>query len=79
MRHIIRGKPAPAARQACKAALLAHQQKFGDYGPQRHLVNYRIEIDCQRYSVEVVNRQNSYVATALTGHRHLGALPTEIG
>lgn len=78
MRHIIRGNPGPSARRACEIALQAHQHKFGDYAPRSHRMNYRIEVDSQRFSIEVMNRQHSYVATAMTGHRRLGSMPLAV-
>lgn len=76
MRHIIRGEPDAGARQACEIALTSHQQKYGDYGPQRRRTNYVIAVGGRKFHIEVVNRRRSYVATPMTGFRQRQRIPS---
>lgn len=74
MRHIIRGQPTPSERRAAEAALRCHQQKYGEYARRKNSETYRVEVDHQIISVEVMNRKASYVATVMNHHRSLSKI-----
>ena len=77
MRLINRGsKQSPVARQACAAALNAHYAKFGDYGRVGNITDYTLQVGGSKVRVEVANRKESYVATAMTGMRRLNTVAT---
>lgn len=78
MRHIIRGNPGPAPRRACEMALQVHQDRFGEYGPQRKRTNYTVSVGSMKFTVEIVNRSASYVATAMIRARRLRSLPAQV-
>jgi hypothetical protein len=65
MRHIIRGDPTPIERQAAEAALSAHQSRYGDYGRTKVAENYRVQVNGFVVTVEIMNRNSSYVATPM--------------
>lgn len=79
MRLINRGsKQSPLARQACDIALAKHAERYGDYGRSKMKETYTVRVEGVKVWVEVVNRQKSYVATAMTGMRRLRALPGQV-
>lgn len=75
MRLINRNKHDPVFGKACAAALKAHAEKFGEHGRQCSQAMYTVLIEGNKVTVEVINRRRSYVATAMTGARHLRRLP----
>ncbi|WP_336981753.1 MULTISPECIES: DUF4060 family protein [unclassified Cedecea] len=78
MRLINRGsKQSPLARRACDAALAEHHSRYGEYGRHKHRTNYTVVVDGIKFTVEVVNRTTSYVATAMIGARKLRNLPAQ--
>lgn len=79
MRLINRGsKQSPLARQACEIALAAHAERYGDYGHSGNTKTYTVQVEGVKVWVEIVNRQKSYVATAMTGMRRLRSLPGQV-
>ncbi|MFS9379455.1 DUF4060 family protein [Citrobacter sp. ANG330] len=75
MRLINRSKNDPVSGEACAAALKAHAEKFGEHGKQYTQTMYTVLIQEKKVTVEVINRRRSYVATAMTGARHIQRLP----
>ena len=71
MRHIIKGHPERTERAAMKAALDIHQSKDGDYGPTKKGVTYTIKVGEEKFSIEIINREKSYVATSMMRPREL--------
>lgn len=71
MRHIIKGNPERTERAAMKAALNQHQAKYGDYGPTKKGVTYTIKVGEEKFSIEIINREKSYVATSMMRPRDL--------
>lgn len=71
MRHIINGNPERTERAAMKAALNQHQAKYGDYGPAKKGVTYTIKVGEEKFSIEIINREKSYVATSMMRPREL--------
>ena len=71
MRHIIKGHPVRTERAAMKAALNLHQAKFGDYGPTKKGVTYTIKVGEEKFFIEIINREKSYVATSTMRPREL--------
>lgn len=71
MRHIIKGHPERTERAAMKAALNLHQAKYGDYGPTKKGVTYTIKVGEEKFSIEIINREKSYVATSMMRPRDL--------
>lgn len=65
MRHIIKGNPERTERAAMKAALNLHQAKYGDYGPTKKGVTYYLQVEDEKYAIEIINREKSYVATSM--------------
>lgn len=79
MKLINRGnKQSPIARRACEIALAQHHDRFGDFGRSRMQTIYAVRVEGVKVFVEVVNRQKSYVATAMTGARRLRSLPGQV-
>lgn len=74
MRHIIRGELTPLERKAAKTALQHHQQRYGNYARRKNSETYRVRVANKTYSVEVINRNASYVATVMNHHRSLQKL-----
>jgi hypothetical protein len=74
MRHIIRGQPTPAERRAADAALTAHQLKYGDYARPKNCETYQVRVGVRNYSIKVMNRKASYVATVMNHHRSLSKI-----
>ncbi|GAB2931237.1 DUF4060 family protein [Hafnia psychrotolerans] len=74
MRHIIRGQPTLAEQCAADAALTAHQQKYGDYARSKNCETYQVSVADRTYSIEVMNRKASYVATVMNHHRSLSKI-----
>ncbi|WP_318356690.1 DUF4060 family protein [Enterobacter sp.] len=62
------------ASKACDAALAEHVARFGEYASRATASEYMVLVEGAKVKVEVVNRRNSYVATAITGARRLRAL-----
>ncbi len=75
MRLINRSKQSPLGRQACDAALAKHVELYGAYGRQKTKRTYTVVVQGSKITVEVVNRKNSYVATAMSCARRLHHLP----
>lgn len=71
MRHIIKGNPERTERAAMKAALNQHQAKFGDYGPTKKGVTYYLQVEDEKFAIEIINREKSYVATSMMRPREL--------
>lgn len=71
MRHIIKGNPERKERAAMKAALDIHQSKYGDYGPTKKGVTYTIKVGEEKFAIEIINREKSYVATSMMRPRDL--------
>lgn len=71
MRHIINGNPERKERAAMKAALNLHQAKYGDYGPTKKGVTYTIKVSEEKFFIEIINREKSYVATSMMRPRDL--------
>ena len=71
MRHIIKGNPERTERAAMKAALNLHQEKYGDYGPTKKGVTYTIKVREEKFFIEIINREKSYVATSMMRPRDL--------
>jgi len=71
MRHIIKGNPERTERAAMKAALDIHQAKFGDYEPTKKGVTYTIKVSEEKFFIEIINREKSYVATSMMRPREL--------
>lgn len=71
MRHIIKGNPERSERAAMKAALNLHQSKYGDYGPTKKGVTYTIKVREEKFFIEIINREKSYVATSMMRPRDL--------
>ncbi|WP_426762534.1 DUF4060 family protein [Hafnia paralvei] len=71
MRHIIKGNPERTERAAMKAALNLHQEKYGDYGPTKKGVTYKIKVREEKFFIEIINREKSYVATSMMRPREL--------
>lgn len=79
MKLINRGnKQSPIARQACALALETHYERYRDYGRSKMKETYTVQVEGVKVWVEVVNRNRSYVATAMTGMRRLRALPGQM-
>lgn len=70
-KHIMRGCSADEERQACKAALAAHVEHYGNHSPESVRTIYSVVVDGKKLSVEVVNRPKSYVATCMNKARRL--------
>lgn len=75
MRLINRSKNDPVFGKACATALKAHAEKFGEHDKQYTQTMYTVLINGKKVTVEVITRRRSYVATAMTGVRHLRRLP----
>ncbi|WP_367298982.1 DUF4060 family protein [Hafnia alvei] len=71
MRHIIKGNPESTERAAIKAALNLHQAKYGDYGPTKKGVTYTIKVSEEKFFIEIINREKSYVVKWNTKSGHL--------
>lgn len=71
-------KQSPIARQACDAALAEHVERFAEYGRRATVSTYTVQVEGAKVVVEVTNRRNSYVATAITGARRLSSLPGQV-
>ncbi|EPD8812212.1 TPA: DUF4060 family protein [Klebsiella variicola] len=78
MRLINRSKQSPLGRQACDAALAKHVELYGDYGQQKMKRTYTVVVQGTKITVEVVNRNCSYVATAMNCARRLRHLPGQV-
>ncbi|HCA3680740.1 TPA: DUF4060 family protein [Klebsiella pneumoniae] len=78
MRLINRSKQSPLGRQACDAALAKHVELYGDYGMQKMKRTYTVVVQGTKITVEVVNRNCSYVATAMNCARRLRHLPGQV-
>lgn len=78
MRLINRSKQSPLGRQACDAALAKHVELYGDYGRQKMKRTYTVVVQGTKITVEVVNRNCSYVATAMNCARRLRHLPGQV-
>lgn len=78
MRLINRSKQSPLGRQACDAALAKHVELCGDYGRQKMKRTYTVVVQGTKITVEVVNRNCSYVATAMNCARRLRHLPGQV-
>lgn len=78
MQLINRSKQSPLARRACEAALAKHVEIYGEFGKQKTKTTYTVAVDGIKVTVEVVNRQASYVATAMNGARRLRNLPGQV-
>lgn len=70
-RHIMRGCNTYEERQACKAALAAHVEHYGNHSPESVRTIYSVAVDGKKLSIEVVNRPKSYVATCMNKARRL--------
>lgn len=70
-KQIMRGCANEEERKACSAALGAHCDKYGDHSPESVRTVYSVAVDGKKYSVEVVNRAKSYVATCMNKPRRL--------
>ena len=75
MRLINRSKGDSIGGPACAAALKCHVEKFGEHGRRYTQTIYTVRVSGQKVTVEIVNRNCSYVATAMIGARHLRRLP----
>jgi len=75
VRLINRSKGDSIGGPACAAALKCHLDKYGEHGRNDKQTFYTVKIQGRKITVEVVNRPRSYVATAMTGARHLQCLP----
>ncbi|MFM7946717.1 DUF4060 family protein [Hafnia paralvei] len=71
MRHIIKGNPERKERAAMKAALDIHQSKYGYYGPTKKGVTYTIKVSEEKFFIDIINREKSYVATSMMCPRDL--------
>lgn len=71
MRHIIRGELTTAERKAAEAALINHQQRYGNHARRKTSETYRVKVGTKIVAVEIVNRDASYVATVMNHHRSL--------
>ena len=71
MRHIIKADPTQIERLAMEAALNQHQEKYGDYGPTKKGVTYTIKVSEEKFFIEIINREKSYVATSMMRPRDL--------
>lgn len=78
MRLINRSRHSPLGRQACDAALAKHVELYGDYGRQKMNRTYTVVVQGTKITVEVVNRNCSYVATAMNCARRLRHLPGQV-
>ncbi|HIE9283238.1 DUF4060 family protein [Klebsiella variicola] len=78
MRLINRSRHSPLGRQACDAALAKHVELYGDYGQQKMKRTYTVVVQGTKITVEVVNRNCSYVATAMNCARRLRHLPGQV-
>ncbi|MCD7066183.1 DUF4060 family protein [Klebsiella quasipneumoniae subsp. quasipneumoniae] len=78
MRLINRSRHSPLGRQACDAALAKHVELYGDYGRQKMKRTYTVAVQGTKITVEVVNRNCSYVATAMNCARRLRHLPGQV-
>lgn len=74
MRHIIRGDPTPLERLAAETALASHQSRYGDYGRPKIAELYRVQVNGFVVTIEVINRNASYVATPMTKPRRLSKI-----
>lgn len=72
-------KSSPLARRACDAELAQHVKRFGEYGRQYKTTSYTVLVGGVKVTVEVVNCQHSYVATAMIGARRLRGLLSRVG
>lgn len=70
-KHIMRGCCTDEERKACKAALEAHVEHYGNHSPESIRTVYSVAVDGKKLSVEVVNRAKSYVATCMNKPRRL--------
>lgn len=70
-KHIMRGCSTDEERQACKAALAAHVEHYGNHSPESVRTIYSVAVDGKKLSIEVVNRPKSYVATRMNKARRL--------
>ncbi|EKG6106941.1 DUF4060 family protein, partial [Salmonella enterica] len=55
-----------------------HVEIYGEFGKQKTKTTYTVAVDGIKVTVEVVNRQASYVATAMNGARRLRNLPGQV-
>ena len=78
MRLINRSRHSPLGRQACDAALAKHVELYGDYVRQKMKRTYTVVVQGTKITVEVVNRNCSYVATAMNCARRLRPLPGQV-
>ena len=60
-REIIKAET-PLQRTACKHAMQAHKEKYGDYAPLGKLVTYKVKCNESLVWVEITSRTKSYVA-----------------
>lgn len=70
-RQIMRGCTTNEERKAFKAALAAHVEHCGDHSPESVRTVYSVAVDGKKLSIEVVNREKSYVATCMNKPRRL--------
>lgn len=49
-------------RTACKHAMQAHKEKYGDYAPLGKMVSYKVKCNDHLLWVEITSRPKSYVA-----------------
>lgn len=70
-KHIMRGCSNDEEREACRAALDAHVEHYGNHSPESVRTIYSIAVGGKKLSVEVVNRPKSYVATCMNKARRL--------
>lgn len=75
MRLINRSAKDSIGGPACAAALKFHFDKYGEHGRRYTQTIYTVRVSGQKVTVEIVCRRRSYVATAMTGARHLLRLP----
>ena len=54
-----------------KAALNLHQEKYGYYGPTKKGVTYYLQVEDEKFAIEIINREKSYVATSMMRPRDL--------
>lgn len=50
-------------REACKAALIAHRQKYSEYCQLKKMISYKVKVQGIIYWVEITTRAKSYVAS----------------
>ncbi|MBC8944640.1 DUF4060 family protein [Xenorhabdus indica] len=71
MKFIIRSAVTPLERQAAKAALSEHKNKYGNYGLYKKIETYVVLVGGSKYPIEILNGNKSYVATVVNKKRRL--------